>query len=78
VIKENDARTNRLKLFAEIYRTRMQTKPFMEIRTRYDSMTEAGLEVDERELAENYLDTGKLEELLHPENRPEKTVKSIS
>ena len=66
--KEKSESTERLKRFAEIYRARMEAKPYMEIRTRYDAMTDAKLIVAERELAENYVDTGKLDQLLNPEN----------
>jgi hypothetical protein len=45
----------------------MDAKPYMEIRARYESMTEAKLDIQEREFAENYVDTGKLDHLLHPE-----------
>ncbi len=57
----------RLKRFAEIYRERMKTRPYMELIARYDSMTEAKLLVGEREMADMYLDTHRLNELLYPE-----------
>ena len=38
----------------------------MEILARYDSMTEAGLLVNEREKADFYLDTHRFNELLYP------------
>ena len=57
----------RLRRFAEIYRERMKARPYMEILARYDSMTEAGLLVGEREQADVYLDTHRLNELLYPE-----------
>jgi hypothetical protein len=60
--------TERLRRFAEIYKVKMDAKPYMEIRARYDSMSEAKLITSERVHAENLVDTGKLDELLHPEN----------
>lgn len=57
----------RLRRFAEIYRERMKARPYMEVLARYDSMTEAGLLVAEREQADIYLDTHRLNELLYPE-----------
>lgn len=63
----DDASMGRLRRFAEIYRERMKARPYMEILARYDSMTEAGLLVGEREQADVYLDTHRLNELLYPE-----------
>jgi hypothetical protein len=60
--------TERLRRFAQIYKVKMDAKPYMEIRARYDSMSEAKLIISERVHAENLVDTGKLDELLHPEN----------
>ena len=69
--KENKASADRLKNFAEIYQVKMKAKPYIEISTRYDSMTEAKLDVIEREKAEIWIDAGKIDELLHPnEDRP--------
>lgn len=62
--------TDRLRLFAQIYSAKVAAKPFMEIIARYDAMTEAKLELGEREFAENSIDAGKLDELLNPENYP--------
>lgn len=56
----------RLKLFAEIYQTKMDAKPFLTVSACYNAMTEAKLAVSERELAEEYVDTGRLQELLDP------------
>jgi hypothetical protein len=78
IVEENKARTDRLRRFAEIYLTKMKGKPYMEIRTRYDAMTEAKLEVGEREFAEIYIDAGKLDHLLHPEDHPANSVTPIS
>lgn len=55
----------------------MEAKPYMEIRARYDSMTEAKLEVKEREFAENFVDSGKLDQLLQPENHLVAPLKAI-
>ena len=63
----DEASMGRLRRFAEIYRERMKGRPYMEILARYDSMTEAGLLVGEREQADVYLDTHRLNELLYPE-----------
>ncbi|HEY2866752.1 MAG TPA: hypothetical protein VGJ02_06650 [Pyrinomonadaceae bacterium] len=60
-------RKERLKRFAEIYKAKMAADPYMEILARYDSMTEAGLQLAERELADLYLDTHRLNELLYPQ-----------
>ena len=57
-------------MFAEIYTKKIEAKPFMEIIARYDAMTEAKLELGEREFAENTIDSGKLDSLLHPEKYP--------
>ncbi len=66
--KDDDpARSGRLKRFAEIYREKMKARPYMELIARYDSMTEAGLLVREREMADFYLDTHRFNELLYPE-----------
>ncbi len=77
-IKDVDTISDRLRLFAEIYTARMAGKPYMEIRARYDSMTEAKLEVKEREFAEKMVDTGKLDEILHPENYQLTAFKKIA
>lgn len=66
-VKKDDACIQRLKRFAEIYREKMKARPYMELIARYDSMTEAGLLVGERELADFYLDTHRFNELLYPE-----------
>ena len=50
----------------------------MEIIARYDAMTEAKLELGEREFAENAIDAGKLDELLHPENHPVTPLKAVA
>lgn len=63
----DDACVGRLKRFAEIYREKMKARPYMELIARYDSMTEAGLLVTEREMADFYLDTHRFNELLYPE-----------
>jgi hypothetical protein len=41
-------------------------------------MTEAKLETDEREFAENSIDAGKLDHLLHPEKHNGSPITSIS
>lgn len=41
-------------------------------------MTEAKLETGERELAENFVDAGKLDHLLHPEKHGATPVTQIS
>ena len=66
-VKKDDACVGRLKRFAEIYREKMKARPYMELIARYDSMTEAGLLVGEREMADFYLDTHRFNELLYPE-----------
>ena len=63
----DDASVGRLKRFAEIYSEKMKAKPYMELIARYDSMSEAGLLVGEREMADFYLDTHRFNELLYPE-----------
>ena len=64
----NDAASvGRLKRFAEIYREKMKAQPYIELNARYDSMTEAGLLLNEREVADFYLDTHRFNELLYPE-----------
>jgi hypothetical protein len=65
-IETSDTSDGRLQRFAEIYKAKMATGPFMEILARYDSMTEAGLLVGEREKADLYLDTHRFNELLYP------------
>ena len=50
----------------------------MEIIARYDAMTEAKLELGEREFAENTIDAGKLDMLLHPENYPASPLKAVA
>ncbi len=80
MIKRTESRegTDRLKRFAEIYSTKIEAKPFMEIIARYDAMTEAKLELGEREFAENTIDAGKLDTLLHPENYPASPLKAVA
>jgi hypothetical protein len=65
--KEKFESIDRLKRFAEIYQAKMDAKPYMEIRARYESMTEAKLVSGEREFAENIVDVGKIDQLLNPE-----------
>jgi len=65
-MEEITTSAGRLKQFAEIYKAKMAAGPFMEILARYDSMTEAGLLVGEREQADFYLDTNRFNELLYP------------
>ena len=65
-IKEIDESSARLKKFAEIYQSKMAEKPFMEIIVRYDSMSEAGLTVNERIQGDFFLETNRLSELLDP------------
>jgi hypothetical protein len=65
---ENEASNDRLRRFAETYIAKMKAKPYIEISTRYASMTEAGLSVSEREKAEIFIDAGKIDHLLHPED----------
>ena len=67
-----------MRLFAEIYSTKIKARPVMEIIARYDSMTEAKLELGEREFAENTIDAGKLDMLLHPENYPASPLKAVA
>ena len=67
-INEDEASQNRLKRFAEIYRDKMAARPPMEILARYGAMTEAGLLVGEREKADLFLDTHRMNELLFPES----------
>lgn len=67
-----------MRLFAEIYSTKIAARPSMEIIARYDSMTEAKLELGEREFAENTVDAGKLDTLLHPENYPTSPLKAVA
>ena len=63
----DEASRARLKRFAEIYRKKMEARPYMEILARYGAMTEACLLVGEREKADLYLDTHRFNELLYPE-----------
>ena len=63
----DDASRARLKRFAEIYRQKMEARPYMEILARYGAMTEASLLVGEREQADLYLDTHRFNELLYPD-----------
>ena len=67
-----------MRLFAEIYSTKIEARPSMEIIARYDAMTEAKLELGEREFAENTIDAGKLDTLLHPENYPGSLLKAVA
>ena len=80
MIKRTESKegTERLRLFAEIYMAKIAAKPFMEIIARYDAMTEAKLELGEREFAENTIDSGKLDTLLHPENYPITPLKAVA
>ena len=63
----DEASRARLKLFAEIYRAKMDARPYMEIIARYSAMTEAQLLVGERSKADLYLDTHRFNELLYPD-----------
>jgi hypothetical protein len=63
----DEASRARLKLFAEIYRAKMDARPYMEILARYGAMTEAKLLVGERTKADLYLDTHRFNELLYPD-----------
>ena len=65
---EDEASQSRLKRFAEIYREKMAARPPMEILARYGAMTEAGLLVSEREQADLFLSTHRLNELLYPDD----------
>jgi len=65
-MEEVTTSASRLKRFAEIYKVKMAARPFMEIIARYQSMTEAGLLVSERETADRYLDTHRFNDLLYP------------
>ena len=75
---ESKEGTDRLRLFAEIYSTKIVARPSMEIIARYDAMTEAKLELGEREFAENTIDAGKLDTLLHPEKYPITPLKAVA
>ena len=79
MIKRTESKegTDRLRLFAEIYTKKVEAKPFMEIIARYDAMTEAKLELGEREYAENTVDAGRLDTLLHPEKYPITPLKAV-
>ena len=79
MIKRTESKegTERLRLFAEIYSAKVEARPVMEIIARYDAMTEAKLELGEREFAENTIDAGKLDMLLHPENYPVSPLKAV-
>ena len=77
-IEKSSASTDRLRLFAEIYQAKMVKNPYIEIMARYDSMTEAKLDTGEREFAENSIDSGKLDHLLHPEKHAATPVTQIS
>ncbi len=80
MIKRTESKegTDRLRLFAQIYSAKIEARPSMEIIARYDSMTEAKLELGEREFAENTVDGGKLDMLLHPENYPTQPLKAVA
>lgn len=56
----------RLRLFATLYLAKMEAKPFLEISQRYAAMTEAKLTINERKLAEDFIDTGRIDQLLNP------------
>jgi hypothetical protein len=77
-IEKSEASTDRLRRLAEIYENKMAAKTFIEIIAPYDTMTQAKLETDEREMAENFIDTGKLDNLLHPEKHNGRPVTPIS
>ena len=64
--EEVKAGIERLKRFAEIYKAKMASDPYMQLLVRYESMTEAGLTVREREKADTYLDTHRFNDLLYP------------
>ena len=66
-INEDEASQSRLKRFAELYNEKMAARPLMEVIARYGAMTEAGLLVGEREKADLFLDTHRLNDLLYPE-----------
>ena len=63
---ESDESSARMRSFATIYQARMAKKPFMEIIARYESMTEAGLNVRERIEGDLLIETNRLKELLIP------------
>ena len=65
-MEEITTSAGRLKRFAEVYKAKMATRPFMKILARYESMTEAGLLVGEAQKADFYLDTNRFNELLNP------------
>ena len=65
-ITTTKASTERLRLFAEIYGQKMAANPFLTMQARYSAMSEAGLALSERELAEEYVDLGRVGELLNP------------
>ena len=67
-VEEVESSVGRLQSFARIYKAKMAAGPLMEILARYESMTEARLLVSEREKADLYLDTHRLDELLYPSN----------
>jgi hypothetical protein len=64
--EESDEGSERLRKFAAIYQEKMAKNPYMEIIARYDSMTEAGLTVQERIKGDLLIETHRLNELLHP------------
>jgi len=75
-MEEVTTSTSRLKRFAEIYKAKMAARPFMEIIARYQSMTEAGLLVSERETADRYLDTHRFNDLLYPSQAVEMKIEN--
>lgn len=75
---ESKEGTERLKLFAEIYMIKMAGRPYMEIKARYDAMTEAKLELGERKFAEASVDAGRLDQLLNPEKYSAVPLKAVA
>ena len=64
IINESDESAERMRNFATIYRAKLAAKPLMEITARYESMTEAGLNVLERIEGDVLIETNRLNELL--------------
>lgn len=71
---QNDASVERLRLFAEIYQAKMDAKPMLSMAARYTAMTEAKLSLSERMHAEDQMDGGKFDDLLHPKSIPDPQV----
>lgn len=63
---QDDASIERLRLFAEIYQAKMDSRPMLAMAARYTAMTEAKLSLTERMHAEDQIDSGKFDDLLHP------------